>query len=73
MVNGIWYFFSQLYPKTLYIFISCNSLWVFFFLLCLLEFSLNDHTLEEVNFDLMCVCGQGLDAVTCLLYFFFFF
>lgn len=46
---------------------------VFFFLLCLLEFSLNEHTLEEVNFDLMCVCGQGLDAVTCLLYFLFFF
>lgn len=29
MAFGI--FFSQLYPKTLYIFISCNSLWVFLF------------------------------------------
>lgn len=42
---------------------------VFFSLLCLLEFSLNDHTLEDVNFDLWRVCGQGLDAVTCLQYF----
>lgn len=38
-------------------------------LLCLLEFSLNDPTLEGVNFDLWRVSGQGLDAVACLLYF----
>lgn len=67
-------FFFLSYTQKLCIFLFHVILYgCFCFLLCLLEFSLNDHTLEEVNFDLMCVCGQGLDAVTCLLYFFFIF
>lgn len=45
----------------------------FCFLLCLLEFSLNDHTLEEVNFDLMCVwTGAGCCDLPTVLFFFFF-